>query len=378
MSNTSNTRSKLTMAVMASTRALASAVSGAYSWVSSRASVTIVPGSMSPCSARYPPSPYTSARASAETSARAVMNRYWPMAVRTPISATRSARSVNSRASRSGRPNSLTRVAPGAENRSVIWPVIAALWSAASRSRWARREPMRRAGMTNIGSSSSASRVICHDRLNMTTTASSSEMALLTTPDSVQVKARWAPMTSLSSRLTSAPVRVRVKKATGIRCTWRNTARRRSRMRPSPMRADCQRSAMPTTASSRAMRAMITAIVTTRPSSWPSTISSTTRPASTGVATVRTAPTTLRARNPPNARQCGRANSAMRRRVARSKPRLVRSPCTALSSAIQWLKSICMPGSLLLQGCLRSTAFRRPRVAPGRAVRPFDASGARN
>ena len=70
-------------------------------------------------------------------------------------------------------------------------------------------------------------------------------MTLLTTPDSVQVKARWAPMTSLLSRLTSAPVRVRVKKATGIRCTWPNTARRRSRIRPSPIADDCHRSAMP-------------------------------------------------------------------------------------------------------------------------------------
>ena len=42
---------------------------------------------------------------------------------------------------------------------------------------------------------------------------------LLTTPDSVSLKARWAPMTSLLSRLTSAPVRVRVKNAIGMRCT---------------------------------------------------------------------------------------------------------------------------------------------------------------
>ena len=58
------------------------------------------------------------------------------------------------------------------------------------------------------------------------------------------MNARWAPITSLFSRLTSAPVRVRVKNATGIRCTCPNTARRRSRIRPSPIRADCHRSAM--------------------------------------------------------------------------------------------------------------------------------------
>ena len=50
------------------------------------------------------------------------------------MSRTRSARPPNSAASAAGRPNSLTSVAPGAENRSVICEVIAALWSAASRS----------------------------------------------------------------------------------------------------------------------------------------------------------------------------------------------------------------------------------------------------
>ena len=99
---------------------------------------------------------------------------------------------------------------------------------------------------------------------------------MLTTPDSVQVKARWAPMTSLFSRLTSAPVRVRVKKATGMRCTWPNTARRRSRMRPSPILDDCQRSATPTTASTRATRAISTASPITRLSLLPSMIASTT------------------------------------------------------------------------------------------------------
>ena len=43
---------------------------------------------------------------------------------------------------------------------------------------------------------------------------------LLTTLDSVPVNACWAPSTSLLSRLISAPVWVRVKKAMGIRWTW--------------------------------------------------------------------------------------------------------------------------------------------------------------
>ena len=125
-------------------------------------------------------------------------------------------------------------MAPGAENRSVICVVMAALCIAASRSRTPTRAPMRRAGMTKIGSSTTASSVICHDRLAITATVSTSTITLVTTPDSAEVKARWAPITSLFSRLTSAPVWVRVKKAIGIDCTCSNTRRRRSRMRFSP------------------------------------------------------------------------------------------------------------------------------------------------
>ena len=53
-------------------------------------------------------------------------------------------------------------------------------------------------------------------------------MTLLTTPDSVEVKARCAPITSLLSRETSEPVLVREKNASGIRCTCPKTSVRRS------------------------------------------------------------------------------------------------------------------------------------------------------
>ena len=53
-------------------------------------------------------------------------------------------------------------------------------------------------------------------------------MMLETVPWSVDVNARWAPMTSLLSRLTSAPVWVRVKNASDWRCTWAKTRVRRS------------------------------------------------------------------------------------------------------------------------------------------------------
>ena len=198
------------------------------------------------------------------------------------MSRTRPARAANSATSSSGRPNSLTRVAPGAEKRSVICVVIAALCSEASRSSRPTREPMRRAGITNSGSRASASTVICHDRLSITPTVSTSAMTLVTTPDSAEVNARWAPMTSLFKRLTRAPVWVRVKKAIGIDCTWANTRRRRSRISPSPSRADSSRSSSPTAASTTATTAMSTAIPMTTPVSRPSTMASTARPASRG------------------------------------------------------------------------------------------------
>jgi hypothetical protein len=87
---------------------------------------------------------------------------------------------------------------------------------------------MRRAGRTNSGTRISDSAVICQDSENMTPAVSTSPITLETTPDSVDVKACCAPITSLFSRLTSAPVWVRVKNATGMRCTCSNTRLRRS------------------------------------------------------------------------------------------------------------------------------------------------------
>jgi hypothetical protein len=48
-------------------------------------------------------------------------------------------------------------------------------------------------------------------------------------------------MTSLLSRLTSAPVWALVKKAIGCRRTWVNTWVRRSKMSPSPIREEYHR-----------------------------------------------------------------------------------------------------------------------------------------
>jgi hypothetical protein len=105
----------------------------------------------------------------------------------------------------------------------------------------ASRRPTRRAGTMNTGSSTSDSAVICQESVNMTAAVSTSWITLLTTPDSVDVNARWAPITSLLRRLTSAPVWVRVKNCSGMRWTWSYTRVRRLKMMPSPMRAEYHR-----------------------------------------------------------------------------------------------------------------------------------------
>ena len=74
----------------------------------------------------------------------------------------------------------------------------------------------------------SESTVICQDSVNITPAVSTRLTTLDTSPDSVEVNACCAPSTSLFSRLTSAPVWVRVKNASGMRCTWSKTAVRMS------------------------------------------------------------------------------------------------------------------------------------------------------
>ena len=76
----------------------------------------------------------------------------------------------------------------------------------------------------------------CQLSANIAIPTTTTEIALDTVLDRVEVKARCAPMTSLLSRETSAPVWVRVKKARDWRWTWPNTSVRRSKIRPSPMR----------------------------------------------------------------------------------------------------------------------------------------------
>src|SRR6266550_133206 len=285
-SSTSKTRSNETSALITSTRTLDSAVSGPYSRDSSSASVTTVPASSRPVSANQPPSPYTRAWASVATRVSATKKVRPNMPEVPPISPTRPARSANERDSAVGRPNSFTSSAPATLNRSVIVAFIDAFSPYDSRVIVCSRAPTRRAGSTKTGSSTSDSVVICQDSENITPAVSSRPITLETTPDSVEVNACWAPITSLLSRLTSAPVWVRVKNASGIRCTWSKTRVRIPKIRPSPMRAEYHRWASDKPASTTARPAMSSASrTTTPPEPCGLVIVLTRRPASTGVAT---------------------------------------------------------------------------------------------
>ena len=74
-------------------------------------------------------------------------------------------------------------------------------------------------------------------KVNVTGTTTT-VIRLPTTPLNVDVNACCAPITSVFSRDTSAPVCARVKKAIDCRCTWSKTSARRWKIKPSPMRAD--------------------------------------------------------------------------------------------------------------------------------------------
>ena len=108
-------------------------------------------------------------------------------------------------------------MAPATLKRSDITMFISAL---SSMPRWKSvpsRRPTTRAGMRNAGRSSRATRVICQLRMNIVPRMIATRIRLPTTLENRSVKACWAPMTSLLSRLMSAPVWVREKKAMGMR-----------------------------------------------------------------------------------------------------------------------------------------------------------------
>ncbi len=94
--------------------------------------------------------------------------------------------------------------------------------------------------MNRIGNVARHSSVTCQLSASIAMPTTTTLIMFETVLDSVEVNARCAPMTSLLSRETRAPVWVRVKNASDMRCTWANTLVRRSKIRPSPMREDSQ------------------------------------------------------------------------------------------------------------------------------------------
>ena len=166
--------------------------------------------------------------ASDGTSVIAAKNSRLRIAIRTPRSRTVAALPANIASSDSRWPNSLSSMAPPTLNRSVIALPMSALPFIRSRARVAIRALTHRDATSRIGKSRRGNRVTCQLSASMVIPTTITEMMFETVPDSVDVNALWAPITSLLSRLTSAPVWVRVKNASDWRCTWANTLVRRS------------------------------------------------------------------------------------------------------------------------------------------------------
>ena len=109
--------------------------------------------------------------------------------------------------------------------------------------------------MRNTGSKSNDVTVICQDRVSIVRATSSKLSKLLTTPESVDVKACCAPITSEFKREISAPVCVLVKKAIDYFCTCSKTLVRKSKINPSPIFAENHLPTMLNNASKIAMTA---------------------------------------------------------------------------------------------------------------------------
>src|SRR5664280_2834789 len=214
-SSTSNTRSKLTRALITSIRTFVSCTSGPYRRSSSPASAVSVPTVSSLSMASHPPAPYTRATASDETSVRDVTKKRPIMAIRMPVRCTAAAVLANCSCSSLARPKSFTSSAPETLNRSVMAPDSSPLSCWAVRVRSASFVPTSRAGTRKIGSRISAASVSCHERAIIATSVTASPTMFETTVDRVDVNACCAPRTSDWSLDVSLPVCVREKKASG-------------------------------------------------------------------------------------------------------------------------------------------------------------------
>src|SRR5680860_262540 len=179
--------------------------------------------------------------------------------MRMPRSRTRPAFSAYFASSSSRRPKSLSSRAPPTLKRSVIMLPRSALPSICCRVRPLIWRPTHREASSSSGNSARQASVTFQLRANMVMPTTTTLIELDTVLDSVEVNARWAPITSLFRRETSAPVWVRVKKARDIRCTCPKTLVRRSKIRLSPMREDRNPDPTPRIASRTETRPMASA-----------------------------------------------------------------------------------------------------------------------
>ena len=182
--------------------------------------------------------PHTSAVASAGMSIIVAAKIRVTSEIRMPRSRTTPAFSAYRASSSSRRPNSLSSSAPPTLNRSVIMLPRSALPFICARVSPLIWRPTQREATSSSGNRARQARVICQDSANIATPTTTTEIRFDTVLDRVEVNARWAPITSLLSRETSAPVWVRVKNASDIRWTCPNTRVRRSKIRFSPIREE--------------------------------------------------------------------------------------------------------------------------------------------
>ena len=110
----------------------------------------------------------------------------------------------------------------------------------------------------------SVARVRRHERTNIAVSTSVTVTTLPMAVERMSLKASRTPDTSLFSRLTSAPVRARVKNASDIAWMWENTRVRRSSTISSPILAAIWRCQNVSPESTTATPAAIRASWTTR------------------------------------------------------------------------------------------------------------------
>ncbi len=128
--------------------------------------------------------------------------------------------SEKDRVSESARPIVRPSRMPLTDRDSVTVAAIAAICFCRFRVIFVRSRPTRRLIHTNRGSRSSETRVSRQSSASMATTEATTAVRLETSEVAVEVTVACMPPMSLAIRDCTSPVRVRVKKASGIRWSW--------------------------------------------------------------------------------------------------------------------------------------------------------------